>query len=57
MMAVASVRRIAERRMARKPIHFSKMSAEISGENTMSPTRFPSSMTGNDAPIWGIVRR
>ena len=43
--------------MARKPTHFSKISADRSGEKMMSPTLLPSIITGNDAPIAGMRKQ
>jgi len=43
--------------MATKPTHFSKISAEMSGEKMMSPTLFPPIITGNAARISGMASR
>ena len=42
---------------ARKPIHFSYISADISGEKTISPTCLPLIVTGNAASISGMAIR
>ncbi|MHC2756412.1 hypothetical protein ACVIU7_001480 [Bradyrhizobium liaoningense] len=42
---------------ARKPIHFSNRSADMSCRNTISPIRLPSIITGDAASMSGVARR